>query len=581
MGRADGWVRRTARIVDNGPAERRWNVVIVGDGFTDGELSTFATVAQNIASLLLNQDPFRLIRTSINVFRVDVASVESGASVSSGCSELTPVSRRTVFEGRFCNGGLPRLTNVNHGLAWDIAREQVPQVHVVLVVLNSTMYGGAGGSAPSCSIDPAAALIAIHEMCHSAFGLGDEYQTWRGCGLETDHNVHGFTFFDLVEPNLTVHEELETLIAHKWGRFVNSGEPFPTMRNPDCTQCDGRPSPFPRGTVGLFEGAHYYHCDAYRAEFSCLMRDLGAPLCRACREHILRRLAPFVTTPVSDMRHWNLVLISRSSGKVMDVTGVSVDDGVPVQIWDYHGNGNQRWWIESVGNGFERIAAVHSGKALDVWGISRNNGAPIHQYRWWSGENQQWRIEDVGEGYRRIVARHSGLVIEVQGGRTEAGTDLVQGTWNGSHSQQWRLSTSELGMFVRHTGKALDVWGLSRENGGRMVQFDWWAGPNQKWRLEDVGQGYFKIISANSGKVLEVQDGNRRNGAQVIQWDWHGGEHQQWRLEPEWGPFYRVIARHSGLCLDVSFASVDNGAGVIQWTYVGGWNQLWRLAPAP
>ena len=44
------------------------------------------------------------------------------------------------------------------------------------------------------------------------------------------------------------------------------------MSNPDCATVDSRPSPVPAGTVGLFEGAHYYHCGAYRPEYSCKMR---------------------------------------------------------------------------------------------------------------------------------------------------------------------------------------------------------------------------------------------------------------------------------------------------------------------
>ena len=63
------------------------------------------------------------------------------------------------------------------------------------------------------------------------------------------------------------------------------------MSNPDCATVDANPSPVPLGTTGLFEGAHYYHCDAYRPEYDCRMRTLGVPFCRVCRQVIASRIA--------------------------------------------------------------------------------------------------------------------------------------------------------------------------------------------------------------------------------------------------------------------------------------------------
>ncbi len=85
-------------------------------------------------------------------------------------------------------------------------------------------------------------------------------------------------------------------------------------------------------------------------------------------------------------------------------------------------------------------------------------------------------------------------------------------------------------LTARHSGKVLDVAGVSRDNGARVHQWDWWGGPNQKWRLEDVGGGYFKVVSANSGKVLDVAGVSRDNGAPVHQWDWWAGWNQHWRM---------------------------------------------------
>ena len=41
---------------------------------------------------------------------------------------------------------------------------------------------------------------------------------------------------------------------------------YPLVTNPDCSACSSPTDPFQGdlGAVGLFEGAHYYHCGAYR-----------------------------------------------------------------------------------------------------------------------------------------------------------------------------------------------------------------------------------------------------------------------------------------------------------------------------
>ena len=60
----------------------------------------------------------------------------------------------------------------------------MPQFTVVIVVVNSTVYGGSGGSVGTYSLAGGATEIAIHEMGHTAFGLADEYPYYAG-GDET------------------------------------------------------------------------------------------------------------------------------------------------------------------------------------------------------------------------------------------------------------------------------------------------------------------------------------------------------------------------------------------------------------
>ncbi len=45
----------------------------------------------------------------------------------------------------------------------------------ILVVHNDPTYGGSGGTVGTVSIDSSAPQIAVHELGHSLFSLGDEY----------------------------------------------------------------------------------------------------------------------------------------------------------------------------------------------------------------------------------------------------------------------------------------------------------------------------------------------------------------------------------------------------------------------
>jgi hypothetical protein len=50
------------------------------------------------------------------------------------------------------------------------------------------------------------------------------------------------------------------------------------------------------GTIGLFEGGDYYHCNVYRPEFDCRMRTVNQPFCAVCQQVIVKKLTPFLST---------------------------------------------------------------------------------------------------------------------------------------------------------------------------------------------------------------------------------------------------------------------------------------------
>lgn len=310
MTTSDGRVLGVTTVVESGPPSRRWNLVVLGDGFQESELGAYAAHVQQFVDRLFATSPFDRLRTAINVHRVDVASVESGADdpVACGGTGATP---RTYFDASFCTAGIQRLLVVDDVTAFTVAGDAVPQWHMILVVVNSTVYGGSGGGVAVYSVAGGAEEIAVHEMGHTAFGLADEYEYFAGCGVDTDRDRH--PGFEPVEPNVTIDADPATL---KWRDLVRPGTPLPTTTNPECRQCDPQPNPLPAGTVGAYEGARYYHCGAYRPQFDCRMRALGSPFCAVCARRIGQTLAPYleeVVVPTQVAVNVTLPVLRRGS----------------------------------------------------------------------------------------------------------------------------------------------------------------------------------------------------------------------------------------------------------------------------
>jgi hypothetical protein len=287
MGTSDGKVLGSTKIADAGNAAKRWNLVIVSEGYRSSEMPQFATDAQQFADTLLATAPFDRLRQAINVYRVDVTSTDSGAKDPTQCGG-TGAKPRTYFDASFCNQGIRRLLVGNSGRVIKVINKQVPEWHMALLAVNSPIHGGSGGQVATFSKASGAVEIALHEMGHTAFRLADEYEYYSGCG-ESGHNNHSGS--EPSQPNITTKKNRATT---KWAGMIAAATPVPTTQNADCGNCDPQPSPVPAGTIGLFEGADYYHCRVYRPEFNCKMRNLGSPFCGVCQQVIVTALTPFM-----------------------------------------------------------------------------------------------------------------------------------------------------------------------------------------------------------------------------------------------------------------------------------------------
>jgi hypothetical protein len=377
MSTSDGTVLGTTQIFGSAPRNRAFNIVMLAEGFTDARQNDFNNACNAFVTAFRAVPPYDDLSPAINVFRVNVASSDSGADdpVSTGGTGATA---RTYFDATFGANGIRRLLVCNNTTALTVAAAQLPEFTVVLVVVNSTVYGGSGGSVGTYSLASGATEIAIHEMGHTAYGLADEYAYYAG-GNETGHDHHPAG--EPGEPNVTTNTNRNTL---KWGWAVASTTAIPTMSNPNCAQVNGRASPVLAGTVGLFEGAHYYHCGAYRAEYSCKMQALGVPFCRVCRQVIWNRIEPLTT--LLARRRTNINVVARYP-EHLDVFDVALDGRIMSNWWDVN-TGWAGWFqvqggVANAGGAGSPVTAVarYAGH-LDLFTVGTDGRV---YSAWWDG----------------------------------------------------------------------------------------------------------------------------------------------------------------------------------------------------
>ena len=132
------------------------------------------------------------------------------------------------------------------------------------------------------------------------------------------------------------------------------------------------------------------------------------------------------------------------------------------------------------------LVSKNSGKCLDVDGESTASGAGLQQWDCWGGPNQKWTFSPLGKSAYEIISVNSGLSLGIKGGpaATQNGIALQQQVWNGGTNQQFQMQKQSDGYYQIvpvSSGLCLDVSGQATADGARVQQYSCWGGANQHW----------------------------------------------------------------------------------------------------
>lgn len=303
---------RVVTILENGPPTTKVDLVLIGDGYTAGEMEKLRGDADRLLARLFDTEPFRSRKSDFNVRLIELPTAESGVN-----RPHLDHFRRTPVGAEYNIFGSERyLLTLDNRRLRDILSAAPYEFLEILV--NEKQYGGGGifNFQATTAVDTAfAEYVFVHEFGHHFAGLADEYYMSPVAYTEFPADRP-----EPWEPNVTALRDPAKL---KWRDLVEPGTPIPTEWDKEAWEAKARAFLDRRlelirrrapeaefdalfreqqaidapmlagmkyaGEVGAFEGAAYQAKGLYRPQTDCIMftrDDVG--FCAVCRRAIER-----------------------------------------------------------------------------------------------------------------------------------------------------------------------------------------------------------------------------------------------------------------------------------------------------
>ena len=269
------------------------------------------------------------------------------------------------------------------------------------------------------------------------------------------------------------------------------------------------------------------------------------------------------------------IAIATNNNFGVDISGASKDNQANANLWEYKGEIQQKFKVESVGNGLYIFRNLNSNKVLDVeWG-GMTAGTNVWQYEYNGTDSQKWIINENNDGSVSIISKLNGLALDFQDGKASNGINVRVYTKNSSNAQKFNLikinqpspsKTIANGRyriaFYSNKYIGLDIAGASKNNQANVQLWHYEGVDQQLFDLTCDSSGYYTIKNVNSGKVLDVEWGGTTAGTNVWQYENNGTDSQKWIISKTSDGYYNIVSKLNGLYLDVQDSKTSNGTNV-------------------
>lgn len=264
----------------------------------------------------------------------------------------------------------------------------------------------------------------------------------------------------------------------------------------------------------------------------------------------------------------------------LDIVNGSTEENAEIQLWTSNFTNAQKFIVKYVGNGYYKIISKISGKALTVESSNPSVGSKIIQKTDENLDTQKWIIKETDVNTYYIYSKCGNLCIDVPSGNTSSGNKLQLWGENGTNSQRFIFVKREI------TGKKTINDGIYKINlknnkvfdidGGKFnacANLQTWANANvqqQKFRVKYNNDGTYTITAIHSAKALDVQNGGTALYTNIWQYDVNGTDNQKWVIEDIGNGYYNIISKANGLYIDISGGLSNNDCTNIQLYYNNG-----------
>lgn len=259
-------------IVNNGSTSHLYDMVILAEGYRASEQAQFNQDALDCVNHFRNGSanlvfPYNDYFHCYNVHTVFRASAQSGADQP---DVSPPIFVNTAYDASYNVGGTGRClylnTNAGRALATADAALAPDTDGRVIVLVNSSRYGGCANQFAVSYNGSQMPQVNAHEWGHSYAGLADEYVDLTG---------------PYPNPEPAAANVTTNAAGNKWLQWIGFAGP--------------------NSTVGAYQGAARYPTGIYRPETNCKMRSNGTPFCSVCREEVILKTHAQVTM----IRSWS------------------------------------------------------------------------------------------------------------------------------------------------------------------------------------------------------------------------------------------------------------------------------------